>query len=359
MGMPLFHKDKMTSEERTQALMEGKQIDRVPFILLAYGFSACNVGYSTYEWYTDVKKAVESGKWTSEQYGASWMPFAGYPGIGPWEFGGEIKWPRSEYDQCPNVEPAINSDEEAWALKPIDSEKLKDKGSLPYFLGLARTAADYGGPFILPIYCPWTTAGNIVGIERLCRWTIKKPDLARHVLKLATDFLITFSQIIVDEAGPQNYIPGLSTASASNNVISPKAFKEFALPYLIEFHTKLIDMGVLSILFHLCGEQNNNYDFYAQVPLPPLSQISVSQEVDLDKASATFPNNIILGNVDPSLLQMGTPQQVYESCRVAIEKGKKHKRGYILAPGCELAPLTPPYNVWMMAKAINDFGYYN
>lgn len=359
MGKPLFHKDKMTAEERARALREGKPIDRLPFLFLAFGFYALNVGYSLYEWYTDVKKAVESGKWTSEQYGAMWRPVAGYPGIGPWEFGGEMKWPESEYDQCPQASPAANSEEEAWALKPIDYEKLKETGYTPYFRGLARISAEYGIPFSFPMYCPWTTAGNIVGIERLCRWVIKKPDLAHHVLRVATDFLVTFSRIIVDEVGPQICTPGDSTASASNDLISPKTFEEFALPYIIEFHTKLIEMGVPAITFHLCGEQNANYEFYKQVPLPPLSLISVSQEVDLDKASATFPDYIIAGNVEPAIFLMRTPQEVYEACRAAIEKGKKHRRGFILAPGCEIPPRTPPYNVWMMAKAVNDFGYYD
>lgn len=78
----------------------------------------------------------------------------------------------------------------------------------------------------------------------------------------------------------------------------------------------------------------------------------------MEKASATFPDYVIVGNIDPSLVQMGKPEDVYEACRVAIEKGKKHERGFALTTGCELPPQSPPYNVWTMAKAVNDFGYY-
>ncbi|MEW6587490.1 MAG: uroporphyrinogen decarboxylase family protein [Nitrospirota bacterium] len=358
MGMPLFHRDKMTSEERTLALLMGAQVDRVPFILLALGFQGVNVGYTIYEWYTDMQKAFNSGKWTHEQYGAMWMPFAGYPGIGPWEFGGEMKWPLSASAQCPNVEPAISSEDQAWSLKMPDFQKLVDTGYVPYFREFARIATSQGLPYLLAIYCPWTTAGNIVGVERLCRWVIKKPDLAHHCVRLATDFLIAFNKIIVDEFGAKGYIPVVSMASASNNLISPKSFKEFVLPYLREYFEKLIDMRIEGIFLHLCGEQNANYPFYKELPLPPLSLISVSHEVDLEKASATFPDFIIAGNINTVVLQLGTPEQVYEACRTAIEKGKKHKRGFILSPGCEMPPRTPPYNVWMMAKAINDFGYY-
>jgi hypothetical protein len=35
----------------------------------------------------------------------------------------------------------------------------------------------------------------------------------------------------------QGYFPADCTASASNDLISPKTFKEFVLPYLIEYHT--------------------------------------------------------------------------------------------------------------------------
>jgi uroporphyrinogen decarboxylase len=357
--MPLFHMDKMTAEERAMAFMEGKPIDRVPFIILAFAFLGVNVGYSVYEWYSDMQKSFDSGRMTSEQYGAMWLPFGGYPSVGPFEFGGKMKWPESEYDQCPHVDPVVTSEEEAWALKVPDLEKLKETGYIPYFREFARIATSQELPFSLPIYCPWTTAGNIVGIERLTRWTIKNPDLAHHCVRLATDFLISLNRIITDEFGAQGYFPGISTASASNDLISPKSFKEFVLPYLKLYFSELIEMGIPCISFHLCGEQNGNYEYYPEVPLPPLSQISVSHEVDLDKASATFPDYVIVGNVEPAVLQLGTPEEVYEVCRVAIGKGKKHKRGFALAPGCELPPQSPPYNVWMMAKAVNDFGYYD
>jgi hypothetical protein len=36
MGMALFSKDTMTAEERGQALLEGKALNRVPFILQAH-----------------------------------------------------------------------------------------------------------------------------------------------------------------------------------------------------------------------------------------------------------------------------------------------------------------------------------
>ena len=76
------------------------------------------------------------------------------------------------------------------------------------------------------------------------------------------------------------------------------------------------------------------------------------------RAYEYHPEDIIMGNVNPVLYQNGTPRQVYDLCRLCIEKGKKIQGGFILAPGCGLPPRAPPHNVWMMTKAVNDFGWY-
>jgi len=117
-------------------------------------------------------------------------------------------------------------------------------------------------------------------------------------------------------------------------------------------------MGVKHINTHICGEQNLNLPYWAEIPMGNPGIISIGHEVDLDTASKYFPDHIIVGNVEPALIQTGKPEEVYELSRICIEKGKKHPGGFALAPGCELPPMAPPYNVWMMRKAINDFGWY-
>jgi len=81
--------------------------------------------------------------------------------------------------------------------------------------------------------------------------------------------------------------------------------------------------------------------------------------VDLDRAIELFPDNIICGNVEPQVIQNRPPEEVYELTRVTLEKGMKAPRGYFLMPGCELPPMAPAYNVWMMRKALSDFGFYD
>ena len=81
-------------------------------------------------------------------------------------------------------------------------------------------------------------------------------------------------------------------------------------------------------------------------------------EVDIETAAEYFPGDIITGNINPSVLQTGTPEDVYKLTKQAIEKGKKCPGGFMLAPGCEMPPRTPEQNILAMMQAVSDFGWY-
>jgi uroporphyrinogen decarboxylase len=100
--------------------------------------------------------------------------------------------------------------------------------------------------------------------------------------------------------------------------------------------------------------------FWAQVPFGDPGMVSIGHEVDIETAIKYLGDNVIIfGNIEPALIMTGTPEQVYEKCRIAIEKGKKAPRGFVLMAGCEVPVFTPPINLWAMRKAINDFGWFD
>jgi len=205
---------------------------------------------------------------------------------------------------------------------------------------------------------PWEVASSMCRVDQLCRWVMRKPDLAHRLLRLATDFMVQVAQYWVDTFGPERLLFFTAHAQTSNQIISPKIFEGFCLPYIKEHHEKILAMGCKHILCHICGEQNMNLPYWAQVPMGDPGIASFGHEVDLDVASKYFPNDIIMGNVEPAVIQTGTPAQVYELTRICIEKGRKHAGGFMLAPGCEMPPRAPSYNVWTMMKAVSDFGWY-
>jgi uroporphyrinogen decarboxylase len=353
--MVQFRQDRMTEKERREALLNRQPVDRVTFDTMALSFAAAMVGYSKVDMYEDPEKFFWARLWTEEMFGAfGYLAFLGrFPMT---EFGGEAKMPTSEYAMAVSLaQPAVQSEEDVWKLELPD---VKTAGDLPLMMRFSKLQAERGLP--ITVYCGGIlfTVGYITGVERMCRWMIKKPELVHRLCRIVTDFLVAMEEYWVDTFGSEHLIGTAVAPTEANQIISPKQFEEFCLPYQKEIHEKLLTLGVKHIFIHICGEQNRNLPYWAQVPMGDPGIVSFGHEVDLDKASEYFPNDIIQGNVEPAVIQTGTPEEVYELSRICIEKGRKHRAGFILAPGCELPAKAPPHNVWMMRKAINDFGWY-
>jgi uroporphyrinogen decarboxylase len=350
-------KDRMTSAERIDALLRGGSLDRVPFLSFILGFCAKNVGYPLAAIYSDPEKSFRAQVWTREQYGYDSEPFYGYASYGGFEFNGEIKLPDGEYEQAPSHKRfTVAKDQD---VEKMELPDVKTAGMLPLAMQFSRLQIENGLSPSVVVGGPFTIAGNICVVDTLCRWLIKKPELVHRLLRLATDHVLDVARYWIDTFGLGRVHIQIWEPLATNKIISPKQFEEFVLPYQVELHTKILAMGIKYILCHICGEQNRNLPYWANVPMGGSGIISVGKEIDIRTAIEYFGNNcIIAGNIEPAILQTGTPQKIYELCRQAIEKGRHAPRGYALMQGCEVPINTPPYNLYVMKKAVNDFGWY-
>jgi uroporphyrinogen decarboxylase len=347
----------MTSAERLDALLQGKPLDRIPFLSFTLGFCARNVGYPVADIYSDPERSIWAQMCTREQYGYDSEPFYGYASYGGWEFGGEIKLPEGEYEQAPSHGRfAVEAEQD---VEKLESPDVKTAGMLPLAMEFSQLQDEHGFSPSVVVGGPFTIAGNICVVDTLCRWLIKKPELVHRILRLATDHVLDIARYWIDTFGVGRVSIQIWEPLAANQIISPAQFEKFVLPYQIELHEKILAMGIKYILCHVCGEQNQNLPYWAQVPMGDSGIISIGKEVDINTAIEYFGDTCtIAGNIEPAIIQTGTPQEIYELCRQAIEKGKRAPRGYALMQGCEVPVNTPPYNLYAMKKAIDDFGWY-
>lgn len=352
-----MRQEKMTSAERMNAFRRGGAVDRVPFLSFILGFCAKNVGYPVASVYSDPDKSLKAQIMTMEQYGYDSEPFYGYASFGGYEFGGSIKLPDGEYEQAPShVRFPVEKEPD---IESLDLPSPETAGMLPLMMQFSRLQVSNGLEPSVVVAGPFTLAGNICPVDTLCRWLIKKQDLVRHLLRLATDHVVDVAQLWVDTFGVQRVNIQVWEPLASNQIISPKHFERLVLPYQVELHEKLLAMGIKHILCHICGEQNENLPYWADVPMGDFGIVSIGTEIDITTAIQYFGNKyIIAGNIEPAILQTGRPTEIYNLCREAIEKGKFAPRGFALMQGCEVPVNTPPYNLYTMTKAVHDFGYY-
>jgi uroporphyrinogen decarboxylase len=349
---------RMDGRERMDALLNYRKPDCVPINMITVGFPCRNAGHPVAAGYDDPETYFHSFLWTAEQYGWDLYPQnCPHVVLGAADFGGKVRLPERELEGTLVVTSfPVSSEEEAGRLElpdPTKSERIRKA------MALSKLQAQHGLPVTFVSRSPFTLASNICGLETFSRWMMKKPELCERLMDLAVGHIFQVLGWWVQVFGAERIFVLLTSPSESNQVISPRQFQRFALPRHVEYHKRLKALGVSRFWFHICGDQNLNLPALAEnAAWPHPSLLSFGHEVNLEKASRLFPEDILYGNLDPTVIQIGTPQQIYELTRETLEKGKRHPGGFVFSAGCELPPLAPPLNVFAMSKAVNDFGWY-
>ena len=147
-------------------------------------------------------------------------------------------------------------------------------------------------------------------------------------------------------------------ATETNKLISPKQFETFSLPYLQRINSRADRAGHRQLLHpHLRRAEQE----------PQVLAAGAHDQADGDQrrprgrpddGHGDVPQQIIAGNVDPTLIQEGRAEEVLAQARECIEKAKDHKGGFILMAGCDVPPHAPPVNVFQLVKAAREYGRY-
>ena len=297
-------------DTRIKALLDGKKVDRVPLFLFALGFCARTAGYSLHDIYSSAEKSFLAQLHTAEMYGCQALPRFGIS-LGAAEFGGEVSLPMSEWDQSPSVKRyPVRSEEDIEKLESLDVE---NGGLRSINMQVAQLVKEHGLP-IIPFHngSPFSRASNVCGVDTLCRWVLKKPKVAHRLLGLFTDRMVEVARHWTSIFPPDRLLPFVAMPVESNQVISPRHFVEFALPYLKELNRQMLAMGIKHIHCHVCGEQNGNLPYLKEIPLGNPGIVSFGHEVDLARAIEYIGDKaIIAGNINPIDIQVATPQEVY------------------------------------------------
>jgi uroporphyrinogen decarboxylase len=354
--------ESMTNGQRIEALLNHRKPDRVPLwpFFDMTGFAAIYHNRPILDAYTDPKLSLQMQRQVCHDFGWICSPF--FPALGSADFGGETRLPTSEFSQAPST-----------VRFPIETEEDIDKFKIPDLnqaAGIARASEFYklsaqDRPdyqpfkiFLLLMANPYDFAGGLCRPEMLNRWILKKPEAVHRLLRLADDVLTKLLDYWYNAFGTDGVLVMSGGVICSNQILSPRHFEKFVLPSLIECHQKVLDKGYQRFYCHICGEHNLNLPYWQQVPMGESSIISIGHEVELETAARYFPEHIILGNLQPSVMQTESPEYVYNMTGRIIQKGKQIDGGFIFSMGCQFPPRAKMENVRAMNQAMDDFGWY-
>ena len=195
---------------------------------------------------------------------------------------------------------------------------------------------------------PLTMAAGFLGMQPLMMALYEDPDNVKHLLDFGVELTIRLAKLQAENGATAI---SLADPLSSINLISDETFAEFSLPGLKRIceEMKAYDKD-MPIMLHICGNTTSR--------LEPLMGSGIDifsvDSIDLGEAFRTVKKDYALfGNLSTTEVMLTkTPEEVHALAkeRIAAAGGT----GFILAPGCDLAPDTPKENILAMVKAAKE-----
>ncbi len=340
-------KDILTPRERFGMLVIDEVPDRCMVMPLITSHAAYAAGISLREYYTDGIKMAKAQLTAVQIYEHDAVSIFSEVGIIAEAMGSVFDYPK---DDLPILREPMLREKPVSALAVPDPSK---HGRLPVYLEAIDYAYRSAGdriPILAYVPAPFTTSMMLSDPEEFLKQTIRQPDEVSKMMQITLAAATEFCCSIIDAGG----LPIIVDPLASSSVISPRIFKQFALPCL----RSLIDFlhrYDLDIILHICGDTAPILDLLGETAADLLS----IDQVNIDDCLIGFgKRQRLIGNLDTSKLAFASPAEIINQTEEMVKKAKINPKGYIAATGCEVPIKADPENVKAFIQTAREVGWY-
>lgn len=346
-----MHKeDKMTPNQRLEAFMTGKEMDRILSMPILVSIAHRVVGMTHKEKRSTAENEASTQIGCYEKYGNDILIVEyGLHGIGR-ALGNKMTDPE---DSVPAIVENVLKDLDD--LDKLDfslTTKEKDQ-ELQRTLEACRIIKEKVGdevPLGVLISGPFTAAASVYPVEKMLRASRKSPEKVHALLRKVTDAL---KGVYVDYIKEGVLILQCDPIS-SGTLLHIDQYREFVKPYATELNKTINDAGGVNVM-HMCGDISKTIHDIIETGG---AMLSIDNVVDMEYAKKEVGNQLpLLGNVDPvGVLLHGTKEEVFEAVRETICKGYDNPKGFILASGCDITQNVPVENIDAFMEASRKYG---
>ena len=331
--------------DRFKDALKGKPRDRVPIFPMVAGWVAANFADSSpSKLAKDPRRILDAQVQAREAVGYDALYAYSHPLYIPEAFGCTVRFPETG----PIADPlprSLTSPQDVAELPVPHPEKAP---ALSLNLQLVRLLSDYSkGRFpVLGLFeGPFTTTTRIIEAEIILRMIVKNRPALNALLDRVTLFLIEFGRALIHCGANVLFVP---EPSSSASMISPKMFRDFALPRL----KMLTEELTVPVILHVCGDTAPMLEAMGESGVHVLS---LDQCMDLSDARKRMQKTVLGGNVDPvNALLMGTREDVVKDTIHCLETAGTSR--FVLMSGCGVPPGTPVENLKAMVDTAVDYG---
>jgi hypothetical protein len=144
------------------------------------------------------------------------------------------------------------------------------------------------------------------------------------------------------------WVGGWRTASA---MLNRKIWDKLVWPYMRASAEQLIKYGKIAIM-HLDQDWNRDVERFGELPAGKVI-LNTDGMTDLPRARKLLPKHALMGDVPPTLLTTGSPEQVKDYVNRLIDN--VGPQGLIVCPGCDTPVNAKFENLVAMVKTTNEW----
>lgn len=387
-------RDRLSTEERLDRTMRGKDVDRVPAAPLIHYFAAKCAGVTCADMWWDRKKYMKAMSICYEMVGpwdASFQIDAASPAVYTYLIPMKMLAPGRELS---DNEPAQFLEEEimkrhdyGWLIEETkrgnknafgklltklvvraNSPELDGRwGTLKLLKDIAKQGLYYrqnikrwkkaGVAFYYGSFfeAPFDTFACSRGFMPFVDDILEVPDLVRDAALAAVPSFVRAISGIIKITGVRRAL--IACHRTSNDFISPTMFKNLALPSLKAICDQLAEQDILPVL-HCDGNWDQNAELLKELPEGKVT-VQFDGATDIFRAREIIGNHLCFhGDVHPDMLFSREPEEVDAYCKRLIEEVGKDG-GLIVGSGCEVPPNAKIENVRAMINSVRKYGYYS
>jgi len=333
----------LNEKERLLSVLKGDRVDRPPVICPGGMMSAC---------VTEISDQVGGGHHSGTEAMVSAArkinELIGFENYGvPYCLTSEVEALGASVNIGDNlIEPRITlyNDQPLEAIMENYSPVDVTIGRMGVILESIRELKNVKIPVIGNVSGHISTASSVVDPLEIFKMLRREPERAARFLDFVNDYLIRYALEMV-KAGAD--VISISDPTATGEILGPRNFQKFAVPYYEKIIKALHQEGI-PVILHICGNANNIVGSLNEVEANAVSFDSIVNMKNVRQGIKTG----LMGNVSTQLLHTGERDKI-----VAITRNALHSEVDIVAPACGLSMATSISNLKAMTDYVKEGSY--
>lgn len=330
----------MNGRDRILAMLDGKPVDRLPFMPITMMFACDRIGAQYCDYATDYRVLVEGQIHTAAEFDYDYVNTMSDPAGEAADCGAPVKYFSNQPPALDEANALLSDKSKLRGLTVPDPHASPRMSNRLRALELHRQRVEKEKLIEGWIEGPIAQAADLRGINNLMVDFYDDPRFVTGLFEFVLELELAFARAQVASGAE---MIGVGDAAAS--LVGPRFYREFVWPYEKRMMDGLREMGTRTRL-HICGNTR---------PILGLLGRLGCDVVDLDSMAtlaegraAMGPRQVLLGNIDPvRVLRNGTPPEVYAAVAECHQQAGDR---FIVSAGCEVVRDTPLENLRAMQR---------